>query len=176
MKRIAIALLLLLPSLSFSFSAAPQKEIRKVEVTSEAIAKQPPGKPYVLDLSRSGAIYELAAGIDLNRLRMRTSQGDVPISEIVRGQSGAGRSFLGRANDMRAEVLEPGARKVGPGGSKTAGFVNCDSGTKAYCHCSGWRDCLGLAVTKVGCDYWSCSFPDDPTNQTPYCTCTGPAK
>ena len=176
MKKIAIGLILLLFALNFSSSATPQKEISRVQVTAQAITRQPPGKPYVLDLSHYGTIYELSAGLDLGRLRVRTSQGEVAFGEIVRNASGTGRSFLGRASDMRTEILEHGSRKIGPGGDKTAGFVNCAAGKQANCHCSGWRDCLGLAVTKVGCDYWSCSFPDTPAEPVPYCTCSGPAK
>jgi hypothetical protein len=176
MKKLAIALILLLLSLNFSSSATPQKEIRRIQVTTEAITSQPTAKPYVLDLSRSGTIYELSGGIDLNRLRVRTSQGEVAFNELIRNANGTGRSFLGRAADMRTEILEPGTRKIGPDGDKTAGFVNCASGKKADCRCSGWRDCIGLAVTKVGCDYWSCSFPEAPAEPVPYCTCSGPAK
>jgi hypothetical protein len=176
MKKLAIALILLLLGLTFSFSATPQKEIRRIQVTAQAITSQPPAKPYVLDLSRSGTVYELSAGIDISRLRVRTSQGEVAFSEIIRNASGTGRSFLGRASDMRTEILEPGSRKIGPGGDKTAGFVNCAAGKKADCHCAGWRDCIGLAVTKVGCDYWSCTFPEAPAEPAPYCTCSGPAK
>ena len=176
MRKPAIALGLLLLGLSFGFSMTPQKEITRVQVTAQAITSQPPGKPYVLDLSRNGTIYELSAGIDPSRLRVRTSQGEVSFSEIIRNASGTGRSFLGRASDLRTEILEPGARKIGPSGGKTAGFVNCASGKKADCRCSGWNDCIGLAVTKVGCDYWSCSFPEAPAEPVPYCTCSGPAK
>ena len=176
MKKLAISLILLLLGLNFSSSATPQKEITRVQVTAQAMTSQPPGKPYVLDLSRNGTIYELFAGIDPGRLRVRTSLGEVAFSGIIRNASGTGRSFLGRASDMRTEILEPGARKIGPSGGKTAGFVNCAAGKKADCHCVGWRDCIGLAVTKVGCDYWSCSFPDAPADPVPYCTCSGPAK
>jgi hypothetical protein len=175
MKKLAIALILLLFCLIFSFSATPQKEIRRIQVTAQAITSQPPGQPYVLDLS-SHTIYELSAGIDLSRLRVRTSQGEVAFSELIQHASGTSRSFLGRAGDMRTEILEPGSRKIGPGGDKTAGFVNCAAGKKADCHCAGWRDCIGLAVTKVGCDYWSCTFPEAPAEPAPYCTCSGPAK
>src|SRR5207302_10278114 len=84
MNRIAIAALLLLPSLIFSLSAA-QEEIKRIQVTAQVIANQPPGKPYVLDLSRNGTIYEVSAGVDLNRLRVRTSQSEVPINEFNRG-------------------------------------------------------------------------------------------
>jgi hypothetical protein len=176
MKKIAICLILLLFGLTFSFSATPQKEIRRVQITAQAITSQPSGKTYVLDLRRSGTIYELSAGIDLSRLRVRTAQGEVASTEIIRKAGGTSRSFLGRASDMRTEILEPGARKMGPGGGETAGFVNCASGKKADCRCSGWRDCIGLADTKVGCDYWSCSFPESPAEPLPYCTCSGPAK
>jgi hypothetical protein len=175
MKRIAIASLLLLLGLTFNFSGA-QEGVKRVQVTAQVIANQPPGKPYVLDLSRNGTIYEVSADVDLNRLRVRTSQSEVPINEFNRGASGTSRSFLGRASDLRQEILEPGARKAAPGGSKTAGFVNCAAGKKPDCHCVGWRDCIGLAVTKVGCDYWSCSFPEDFGEPVPYCTCSGPAK
>jgi hypothetical protein len=72
MKKRAIALILLLFGLTFSFSATPQKEIRRIQVTAQAITTQPPGQPYVLDLS-SHTIYELSAGIDLSRLRVRPS-------------------------------------------------------------------------------------------------------
>jgi hypothetical protein len=176
MKKLAIALILLLLGLTFSLSATPQKEIRRVQITAQTIKGQPAGQPYVLDLSRSGTIYELSGGIDLSSLRVRTSQGEAPFSELIRNASGSGRSFLGRSGDMRTEILEPGARKIGPSGGNTAGFVNCGAGKKADCHCAGWRDCIGLAVTKVGCDYWSCSFPESPAEPVPYCTCSGPAK
>ena len=136
MKKSVTTLTLVALAFGFSFTAAQQNRVRQIEVTPQTIASQPASKPYVLNLS-SHTIYELSAGIDLSRLRIRTSQGEVASSELIRHATGTGRSFLGRAGDMRTEILEPGARKIGPGSDKTAGFVNCAAGKKADCHCVG---------------------------------------
>jgi hypothetical protein len=166
-------LALLVLAFGFSFTAAQQDRVRQIEVTPQVIANQPAGKPYVLDLSRSGTIYDIAKGVDLSRIRIRRSQGDLSMTDLIQRRQGSGRMVLGMVNDIRSQILEPGSRKVSTSGSGSpASFVNCDAGINPHCHCSGWRDCIGLAVGKVSCDFWSCSFPDPPADPIPYCTCS----
>jgi hypothetical protein len=168
-----IVLSLLVLAFGFSFTAAQQNRVRQIEVTPQAIANQPAGKPYILDLSRGGTIYDIAKGVDFARIRIRISQGDLSTSDVIQKRPGSGRMVLGMVDDIRSQILEPGSRKVSTGGSGSpTSFVNCDAGINPHCHCSGWRDCIGLAVGKSSCDLWSCSFPDPPADPIPYCTCS----
>ena len=87
MKRISLIIVttLTLALLVFAQSRTPQLgTVKKVEVTAQTIASQPTGKPFVLDLTRRGTIYNLAAGIDYSRLRVRTAGGDLGVSDTVK--------------------------------------------------------------------------------------------
>jgi hypothetical protein len=173
MKKSITTLTLLVLAFGFSFTAAQQNRVRQIDVTPQTIASQPAGKPYILDLSRGGTVYDIAKGVDFSRIRIRSSQGDLSMSDAIQERQGSGRMVLGMVNDIRSQILEPGSRKVSTGGSGSpASFVNCDAGINPRCRCTGWRDCIGLAVGKPSCDLWSCSFPDPPADPIPYCTCS----
>jgi len=103
--------------LGFTFGAAQQNKIKQVTVTAQALANQPTGKPYILDLSRGGTIYDIAQEVDSSRIRIRTSQSEFSMTELTRKHPGPGHWMFGMANDMRTQVLEPGSRKISTGGT-----------------------------------------------------------
>lgn len=83
MKAIVAAAVLALASCS----TAPQQEpVGPVHVTSETIASQPAGRAYVIDLTHSGTVYDVAPGIDDSRVRVRISlQADLTMDKFVGG-------------------------------------------------------------------------------------------
>src|SRR5438132_14305480 len=87
MRHISLIILaaLALALLVSAFGQTPQpKAIKRVEVTAQTIASQPASKPYIIDLTRTGTIYVLAAGIDYSRVRVRTSTGEKAMSDLVK--------------------------------------------------------------------------------------------
>ena len=71
MNRIIVAVAVL--ALASCSTAGDEKQVKEVRVTNQTIATQPAGAPYVIDLTRSGTTYDVAAGIDSSRVRVRTS-------------------------------------------------------------------------------------------------------
>src|SRR5258706_3312913 len=61
-----------------------KKSMKRVQVTAQTIANLPVGKPLLIDLTRAAAIYDLAAGIDYSRVRVRTLTGEKAMSDLVK--------------------------------------------------------------------------------------------
>jgi hypothetical protein len=124
-------------------TAGQRKPIQALAVTRELVASQPAGRLYVI-LPRSGAIYDVAPGIDYSRVRVGTSLKDnMPVDQYV---SGLGLKFVGQEflfgslNDL-VGVLPP---DDGGGGSEAA----CPSGS-GICTCIGRKDCSDLSKKGV---------------------------
>ena len=113
MNRIIVAVAVL--ALASCSTAGDEKQVKEVRVTNQTIATQPAGAPYVIDLTRSGTTYDVAAGIDSSRVRVRTSsKEEMTLTEFVSRQKGnyAGqRLLLGSLNDLIV-VLPPKAPAV----------------------------------------------------------------
>ena len=119
-----------------SCSARPEKP---VQVTAQTIASQQAGRPYVIDLTRRGAIYDVAAGVDYGRVEVRTSNGDIALNEFLRrrGYSAGERLLLGSSLGDLVNLLPPDAGPV-------AEAKPCDEQIGA-CWCVGRKDCSNLS-------------------------------
>lgn len=145
MKKIILAVTLLTLAIGFS-TAQEGGSVKKVQVTKQTLAGQPAGEPYRIDLTRKGTVYEVAEGIDLSRVRVRSSTGEKSLSELARKSGGTGSFLLGTIDDLSA--VDYGFPRGGgtvppPGGGVTE--VKCtknSSGTT--CSCVAGRDCRDL--------------------------------
>ena len=114
---------------------------KQVQVTNQTIAAQPAGKPYVIDLTRSGTTYDVAAGTDASRIRVRTSSNEeIAMSEFLsrRNVKPGERVLLGSLNEL-VDVLPPDGGGAGGGSVAEA---QCSGGS---CWCSGRKDCSDLS-------------------------------
>lgn len=139
MKRnslITLVALALVALLVTAYSRTPQTgAVKKVSVTSQTLASQRAGQPYVIDLTRTGAVYEISAGIDYSRVRVRTATGEKPLSDLVKLYGKTGKFLLGATTDLVAanfgfspdDTLDPSteAAKVKPPHC-TGGLCTCN--------------------------------------------------
>jgi hypothetical protein len=147
-KMITALLLLVLFALSFSFTAAQKTPtVKRVQVTSKAIAGRRADQPYLLDFTRKGTIYTLATGSDYSRVRVHTSKGDRQISELLQGRVIKGSLIVGLTTDLRGQKL---------GLARSGGTVqfNCDD--PLVCTCTGDADCNDLFTSGKCGDITSC--------------------
>lgn len=136
MKKIITAGAILLFALGFSFIAAQKTDpVKRVQVTSRAIAGQRKGQTYVLDLTRKRTIYSLAKGSDYSRVSVRTSKGDRQMSELLKGRTIKGDLLFGLTADLRGQKLGLG---------RPAGTLAYDCGDPLTCTCNGDTDCNDL--------------------------------
>lgn len=144
-------LTLTLASLAFGSVVAQKKpSLKQVNVSAQTINSQSAGKPYTLNLTRAGTIYNLAAGVDYNRINMHTARGDMTLAELVRksGETLSGRLIVGMTSDLRAMKI----------GRKQSGRLNykCDELT---CVCYGDADCDNLFSSSNCGPHAVCSVP-----------------
>ena len=169
MKKIILGATFL--TLAFSFSTAQKTApIKKVQVTAATIASQPAGKPYVIDLTRNGTVYDMAAGFDYSRVRVRTPRGEMPLSALVKkpGLTAGSKFLLGTASDLRAQNFGfPGGGTLQDpgGGGGTSPKITCDPATQpnSLCTCHGFSECLLMVLDKVCAGPMTC-FPDGNCN------------
>lgn len=151
MKRIILAVAL--SALALSCTPAKEKGIERVQVTSQAIASQPGGKPYVIELTRDGSVYNVAADIDYSRVIVRTSAGEEPMSEVVKRLAIAGTQFLvGSASDLDSLDFgfPPGDTSPPVSEAKCNGLV---------CGCTGAKDCKDLKKKYSGAKFYCGEAP-----------------
>jgi hypothetical protein len=155
MKTFILAITLL--SLTFVFATAQRRqpikpEIKQEQVTVQTMARQPASKAYVLDLTRRGTIYNIASDVDYNRIRVRTSKGDMTIAELLKksGKNITGKLRVGMTSDIRIQKL--GLARIGGGG------LNYSCGDLA-CSCSGDDDCNDL-FSSDKCGPIAVCYPD----------------
>jgi hypothetical protein len=155
MKTFIVAITLL--SLTFVFATAQRRqpikpEIKQEQVTVQTMARQPASKAYVLDLTRRGTIYNIASDVDYNRIRVRTSKGDMTIAELLKksGKNITGKLRVGMTSDIRIQKL--GLARIGRGG------LSYDCGNLA-CSCSGDDDCNDL-FSSDKCGPIAVCYPD----------------
>jgi hypothetical protein len=104
---------------------------RLTEVTAQTVAQLATGTPVVLDLTRRGTVYGVAVGIDYRRVRIRTSRGEMPLSDLAnRLGPGAGKLVVGTLADMKARLVPLTSRAALP--------HTCDG---SFCLCQGFADC-----------------------------------
>ena len=121
-----------------SCSTASQQQNELVHVTSRTIASQPAGSPYVIDVTHSWTTYDVAPGIDQNRIRVRTRlRGEMTLDKFVTslgGQFASQRLLLGSLDDLIAIVPFP---------DEVIPEIKCDK-SSGSCWCKGRKDCTVL--------------------------------
>jgi hypothetical protein len=156
MKTIAIATLVLAAVWAFSVSLNGCGTTKTKTVSAATIAQLPPGKPFEIDLTRSGTVYNFNdAGTDFSRVTVRTSAGVKTFARLLKASNTSVRAglVLGRPDDMRDHLPPLGG-----------GTTNYDCGV--FCKCTGQADCISLILSgKCGDDYWCSSSTDN-------CFCT----
>ena len=171
MKRIGIIIAMASALLVSAYSQTPQSgTVKKVQVTAQTIASQPAGKPLVIDLTRRGTVHEVAEGIDQSRVRVRTSTGEMALSELLRkfGKPITGSFFLGSIDDLSAINFGfPGGDKTQPPrGGVTP--VKCEDGV---CQCNAGRDCIDMWKAKLCDPYFTRCCRNCGTNGGRGCMC-----
>jgi hypothetical protein len=154
MKRISLVFVLLL--LAFNSNSA-QKTIKQVRVTGQTIADLPEGGAYIIDLTHKGLVYIIDADVDHSRLRVRTSKGAAPMSQMLARSGRSGKSIMGHANDIRFQELEMKAARRG-------WTYLCSETT---CYCRTLDDCESLAGSDKCKGSWTCDKNGCTCNRLP---------
>ena len=164
MKRVSIVFTLALALLVSAHSQTPQKgSLKKVQVTAQTLSSQQAGKPYVIDLSRNGTVYNVASGVDYSRIQVRNSAGKTTtLTDLFNKvgsrakQLGANKTLVfGTVSDLRA--LNFGGKTVA---SRPNQVIACDG---PVCICTGDDDCNILLSPGGGC----------PVGSQVYCSGSG---
>lgn len=138
MKRIRLSMgvMMLLVLLVSAYSRVTQSgTIKKETVTAQTIASQPAGKPYVIDLTRKGTDYEVAANV-ASQVRIRSAKGEIALSDLIREMELTGSMFLLTAS--------PGGGTITPPNVVSRATQN-GNGTLAACKgASTGKDCTDL--------------------------------
>ena len=140
MRKIIVAVAAL--ALASCSTLSPTKH---VQVTNQTLAAQSASKPYVIDLTRDGTTYDVAAGVDTGRVRVRTSPNEeIALSEFLSRQKAkpGERVLLGSLSDL-VEALPPDEGGGGVGGTGVA-EASCDKSASS-CYCNGRKDCSDLS-------------------------------
>src|SRR5262245_8932663 len=69
-------------------------EIKQVQVTEERLKAYKADKPFVLDLTRGGTVYEVAAGADPSLVEVRGPARTVRLSVLAGRFAGLGNTLL----------------------------------------------------------------------------------
>jgi hypothetical protein len=138
MKKIAIAITLLVIAFSFSLGQKTTAPAKSRTVSAATIARLPAGKKYEVDLTRKGTIYNFNGdGTDFSRVTVRTTAGVKTMAELLK-QSGAnvkGNLAVGTPADLRG-------LKLGP--SRTGGGTVNFTCSGLFCGCTGDVDCNNM--------------------------------
>lgn len=171
MKRISVSIfaVLILTLLVSAYSRATQSgTIKKETVTAQTVASQPVGKPYILDLTRKGIVYEVATGVDYSRASVRTATGEQPMSALVKKLGLTGKFLLGTWRDLSAMDfgIPPGTLDPPDSGPTAA---KCDS---LVCTCNGRQDCSDLSKSGKCGETAACGVGKGGKPGRWGCTCT----
>jgi hypothetical protein len=169
MKRLTLAWFLLSLVLACT-PYRPTEEIKQVEVTKKSLSGHAADRPYVIDLTRTGTLYEVAAGVDPSLVEVRASTRAVPLGAVARRFAGSDAVLLvGTFDDLNTRGFG-----FPPEGGEDGGGVaaKCDGPTAdspGICNCTGKKDCAdmskaglctgrGSAVCGKGSNgHWGCS-------------------
>jgi len=116
------------------------------DVTTEKMAKQPASKAYVIEPGK-GTVYRLAPGIDYSRVRIRTSDGERAMSDLVKPFGKTDDTILvGAFADLSMRVFgQPAGGSGGFGQINRNGIAGAqrDNGSGTW-SCKGYKDCNDL--------------------------------
>ncbi len=174
MKRNSLIILVVLALMALLISTysqtPPAGAVKKIPVTSQTLASLQAGKPYVIDLSRKGTVYNVASGVDYNRIQVRNAAGKVMTLNDLINKAGSNAKklgankplVLGTVSDLRA--LNSARTSPASRGNRV---VACDG---PVCICTGDDDCGKLLSPGGGCpegSYVYCSGSGDSA----WCVC-----
>ena len=143
MKKIAIAISFVVLAVSFSLAQKTTPAARTRAVSAKTISSMPAGRKYDVDLTRKGTIYNLDAGADYSRVRVRTATGEMSLTDLLKktGKTTTGKLRIGTTADIRSQKLS--LARIGGGRLN----FNCEG---ILCTCSGDEDCNDM-FTKAAC-------------------------
>jgi hypothetical protein len=170
MKRISVSILavLILSLLVSAYSRTTQSgNIRKEAVTAQTVASQPAGKPYVMDLTRKGTVYEVATGVDFSRAQVRTSTGEQQMSALVKKLGLTGKFLFGTLQNLSGMDFGFPTGTLDPPDRTTA--AKCDS---LVCTCNGRQDCSDLSKSGKCGETAACGVGKGGRPGKWGCTCT----
>lgn len=127
-----------------------RKPIKQVEVSSRTVKGQPAGRKYMVDLTKSGTVYNLAKDVDPTQVQVKTAKGNMTVAELLRksGKTITGPLSVGITSDVRTQRF----------GSRVGGNRLVDCGDLA-CVCTGDDDCNDL-FTSGKCGPIAVCYPD----------------
>jgi hypothetical protein len=134
MKKIIFAVTLF--SLAVGCTTVQQTgSIKQVELTPQTLASQPADKPWLINLTLTGTVYNVADDIDYSRVRVLLPPGEMAMSDLVRKLGMTRKKFLlGSFSDLSGQYFGP---------SPDAGTSSATCGD-LLCECQGWKDCNDL--------------------------------
>ncbi len=156
MKEIIFAVMLFSLALAFG---CKHGSIKQVELTPQTLASQSADKPLLIDLTRTGTVYNVADNIDYSRVRVLFPTGEMAMSDLARKLGMTGSKFqLGAFSDLSGLYFgQP------PDGGISGGSSNFTC-SKLLCECTGYRDCNKMERAGV-CTFnsWGCKpVPGQP--------------
>lgn len=149
MKKMILAVLVLGCGLGIAAAQAP---IKKVDVSARSVTRLGPRKSFSIDATKKDTVYNIAAGADANRIRVRTSKGYMTLAEILRK---AGRTATTGAIRIG---YTPAINTHVHGTLGTTNLVECSG---LLCTCTGDVDCNDMFLNHgcgdiAGCDERGC--------------------
>lgn len=122
--------------------------IKKVQVTTQTIASLGASKSYVIDLTRSGTVYDVAPGINYSRVQVRAATGAVlSLPEFLNKAAASGKKLNTSKNLRLGTVADLYATQFPSGGTvKPSSILSC-FGT--ICFCRGDKDCNHMFESKI---------------------------
>jgi hypothetical protein len=151
MKKLLLALVVV--SFLGGVAAAQRTEIKKLDVSTRTVSRNTTRRPYLIDVTRTDAVFTVAAGVDRSRIKVHTSKGDMTLTELLRK---AGRPTTGSVRIGLTSVIQTGGLTHFPAG--TTQLVNCEG---FLCTCTGDEDCNDMFLNHgcgdiAGCDERGC--------------------
>ena len=166
MRRMRLLTLIALSLIALVFGFGQSRKLpQSVEVTSKVILSQPAGKPYVVDLTRNGRIYNVSADV-ANRIQLRTSKGKMSLTDLMEklglttSKFHASRTFrIGTPSDLSAvnsrRTLE--ARRTGSSGMNLkCGPLICTCDPDIEGDCNGRVFFCGTPMVCAVCEDEDC--------------------
>ncbi len=165
MKEIILAVTLFSLALAFG---CKHGSIKQVELTPQTLASQSADKPLLIDLTRTGTVYNVADNIDYSRVRVLFATGEMGMSDLARKLGMTGSNFqLGAFSDLSGPYFgQP------PDGGISGGTSNFTC-SELLCVCTRFRDCDKMhkagvcTLNSFGCK----RIPGQPTG----CACLNKA-
>ena len=169
MKKIIFGVTLFSLALTFG---CKHGSVKQVELTPQTLASQSADKPLLIDLTRTGTVYNVADNIDYSRVRALLPTGEMAMSDLARKLGMTGRTFLlGGFDDLSG--LYFGRPPDGGTSDDISGGTSNFTCSDLLCECTGLRDCNKMKRAGVCLKQpWGCApIPGQPKG----CACLNKA-